>query len=628
MAKYLDKFVQSLPAVQGRQIIETLNKLKGKGAIASIEEYSDKLRELTTVLSSGKPTPISKPFFSFVGDSIDSESFNFMLETFEQDIETLYGEINSISDVAEAHRALINSKLIKNLEISVNALEREIKKYEALNRSDLGFSVAQYNNFSSQDDLRFSRSEDPSIVADMFFERSSNSVLQSAADASVDVLARALNLPSASVSAYTITKVDIEYTTLSDSSFFNVDFPELSINSIVDGENNTYWATTIMSENVLYSGASINLILTLDGLREISFIEIDPILYNNFYVKSINYVDKNGEQQNIFDESNKVLVDSRKKIVFSNISATQIIVSLMQKTHITVGYHTANADTLYDQKVRTGTVDINAISRALYNTDPTQPILGLMGIDTPNAESPVTGKAYTIGLDNIRIGKSEYKGLGVFASKPLDVEFPILLSLDVSEEFNYIGGNTSFPKSTIEYSIYKKNFDASNNLIDTEYFPVLPSGVNTIYREFLAVNSDTMKANTRFLPVASTYSVFAGENTTPLTEGVDYTLTGSVVTFIHDPQGTGAIFDPLETYTITYDPTKEVYMNNKATVFMDANNIIEFTLDRAVFPVNSSKVYLNVILRRNVTDRNETPSLKEYKILVAAKDTERYSNGI
>lgn len=206
MSKYLKKFIQSVPAIQGKQIISVLNDMRVTGSISTAQEYREKLREMTQILA-GKPMPISKLFFGDKGDTIDSESFNFMLDRFADDIDTLLNEMQVISDTADLHRSLIGDKVLKNIELALNSLEKDIKKYEILNRTDLGFSVVQYDDFSNQDDLRFSRSEGD-LVSDLFYERSAQTVLPAKYDGAVDVLKKSLSLPYKSVDIHTITNID------------------------------------------------------------------------------------------------------------------------------------------------------------------------------------------------------------------------------------------------------------------------------------------------------------------------------------------------------------------------------------------------------------------------------------
>lgn len=627
MSKYLKKFIQSVPAIQGKQIISVLNDMRVTGSISTAQEYRDKLREMTQILA-GKPMPISKLFFAEKGDTIDSESFNFMMDRFADDIDTLLNEMQVISDTADLHRSLIGDKVIKNIELAINSLEKDIKKYEILNRTDLGFSVVQYDDFSNKDDLRFSRSEGD-LVSDLFYERSAKTVLPAKYDGAVDVLKKSLSLPYRSVDTHTITNVDLIYNTSADVNYFNVDFPEFDVNAISDNTTDTYWVTTIMGDGVITDGATVELTMTLDGLRPVSYIELDPILYNDFYISKLYYIDRNDEQQQVFGESDAVLVDQQKKITFEEVQARKIIVEVLQKSYVYTSYYVSDSSTLYDTQVRSGTIDMAALASVIRDDQVANPVNQLLNITGTTESEQVIGYAYTIGLDNIRVGTSEYRDIGIYASKPLVVDAPILLSLETIELYNYIGDHTDFPKSSIEFSVYKKNYDESGALIDTEVFNVMPSWTDTIKREYMVVNQDTMQSSLRFQVEAGVVSIFADASVAPLTEGLDYDIDADrLVTFYHDPEGTGAVFYPFSTYTVSYEPKREVYLNNAATVFMDSNNMVEFTVARPAFPVASSEIYLTILMRRNSIEINESPYLNEYKMLVAIQDDTRFTSGI
>jgi len=626
MSKYLESFIQSVPAIQGQQIISVLNELRNNGTIRTVEEYRVQLQELTTILSQGKSVPISKLFLGGKGETIDSESFNFMLNRFSDDIDTLLNEISLIADTANAHRAIVRDKLIRDIELSISSLSVDIRKNEALANSGLGFSVVQYNDFSSQDELRFVRSEER-IAADLFYERRSKTVLGPEYDAAVNVISKAMTLPYEKSENHVITNIDIEYTTNSDVQYFNIDFPEFNLNVISDNTNETYWATSIMADQVISDGASIELTVTIDGLREVSHIEVDPILYNDFYIEYISYIDSNDEQVEIIGSSDPVLINEPKRVSFSKITARKIIIGLLQKTHVETTYYTSDASTLYDVKIRDAEMDVATLSSALYEQDPNQPIIELLSIPGETDQVQVSGYAYVIGLDNIRVGNATYTDTGIYASKPLKVDVPVLMALETSEMYDYISDeDSSLPKGSIEYYIRKENYDLSDVLIDTEVFNILPSLSSIVKKEYLVIDKGSREAVLRFRAKTDTVSIYLNENQTPLDES-SYTVdaSGTKITFIHTPPS--IVFDIASTYTISYEPEREIYINSAATVFMDKNNMLEFTLDRPAFSVARSEIYLVTLMRRNVLDSNVSPSLDEYKMLVALKDDKRFANG-
>ena len=636
MSKYLDSFIQSIPAIQGKQIISVLNELRNSGAIKTVEEYRTQMQELTTILSQGKPIPISKLFLGDKGETIDSESFNFMLDRFSDDIDTLLNEISLIADTANAHRAIVRDKLIKDIDLSVKALTVDIRKNEVLANSGLGFSVVQYNDFSNQDELRLARSEGE-IAAELFYERRSKTVLGSDYDAAVDVISKTMTLPYEKAENHVITNVDIEYTTNSDAQYFNVDFPEFKLSNVSDNETETYWATSIMADKVVPEGATIELIVTMDGLREVSHVEIDPILYNDFYINYISYIDSNDEQVEISGTSDPILIDESKRVSFSKVTARKIIVGLLQKTYVETVYYTSDASTLYDVKVRDAEIDVTTLSSVLYDQDPNQPIIELLSVPGEAEQVQVSGYAYVIGLDNIRIGNATYTDTGIYVSKPLKVDVPVLMALDTKEEYDYISGSSLLPKGSIEYSIRKQNYDSSDFLIDTETFNILPNTTSIIRKEFLVTDKESREAVLRFRAKTASVLVYFGENQTPLTGRVEgdapsisdtYEINenGTKITFLHDPAN-NVVFDVSTIYTISYEPERDIYLNSAATIFMDKNNMIEFTLDRPAFSVARSEIYLVALTRRNVLDSNVTPSVDEYKMLVALKDDTRFANG-
>ena len=154
----------------------------------------------------------------------------------------------------------------------------------------------------------------------------------------------------------------------------------------------------------------------------------------------------------------------------------------------------------------------------------------------------------------------------------------------------------------------------------------MPNTTSTIRKEYLVIDKESREATLRFRAKTASVLVYFGENQTPLDES-EYTVnaSGTKITFIHTPPS--IVFDISSTYTISYEPEREIYLNSAATIFMDKNNMIEFTLDRPAFSVARSEIYLVALMRRNVLDSNVTPSIDKYKMLVALKDETRFANG-
>lgn len=619
MGKYLDAFVKSIPAIQGKKIVGILNEQRQSGSIKSLDEYQDKLRELTTTLVSGKPIPLSKVFLGDDGEFIDSESFNFMLELFGDDLEALFSELNNISDAAEAHRNLISDKILSDINSSLNILEKKIKSYEFLNRSDLGFSAVQYNDFSNDEEIRLLRSE-PDSSNNLFFDRGSKSVLDTNLDATVDVLSRALSLATQKTSYVNMIGANARYIIGSNMSFIDVDLPELDIKNIIDNTKGTYWATSILSESIIDGGAEIQLELTLDGIRDVSFIELEPILHKDFYVKRVSYVDQNSIEVLIYD--NDIELRENTRINFDQVQAKSFLIEIVQENHSYSNYYVEEANSLYDAGTGTTEVDFSSIEKVLGELE-TKEILDIIGVTEDLPQSEIKAYAYTIGFDNVRAGITSYKPRGIYVSKKLEVNKPIIVSLETVESYSKVAGNPDFPKGNIEYTIIKRNYDESNMLIDTEAIPMVPFGDTNIKKEYLYPDSGTLIAKLRFRAETGTIEVYKGQELTPLVESVDYTVG------VDDTHITMLIatYNKFSIYTVTYTPKKDIYLNTLATAYLNDDNMIEFSLDRAVSPVDHSEVFLKAILRTNVVSDSESPFLHQYKVLVASQDKARFTNG-
>ena len=151
MGKYLDKFQSTMSAVQGKQVLQLLNGMKDRGTIVSVEEYNSKLQQLTEHLKNTNPQPIFKFFEGKVGDPIDSDTFNAMVDATTFDLEAAFQEADNIANVLDLHKQLYKLTVIKTLEKAIDELEKTISLYEFLNKDQNGFSQAQFNTFNEID---------------------------------------------------------------------------------------------------------------------------------------------------------------------------------------------------------------------------------------------------------------------------------------------------------------------------------------------------------------------------------------------------------------------------------------------------------------------------------------------
>lgn len=630
MATYLEEFVKSLPAIQSKQILKLLKDEMDKGTINNIEEYNLKLAELTERLTAKQGTPLTKVHRSRDGQEIDSESVNDMFNNLANDISALFEEITLIDEVTLRHRNLIRRGILKDLKGAVNSLSTKIKTYEAIDRDDLGFSEVQYNNFSVDGALELARSS--GLIQTIYIDRSDGLIIPNTHDASVDTIKGTLTLPIDALEYWNIVSAEARHGATSTISSINIDIPGSDlIHNILDNTDETYWSTSTLLPEQAPDGVTLTIVLTIDGIREVSFIEIEPLVYKNMNVNSIKYVDRNGAEQII--SSDTTLIDGDTKITFSPVQTDSITLEIQQENYSVVSYsHDVGTNIFSLTEVNGDTIDNSSLIQSELQNIGSADLLELIG-STGVETTTVSGLySYIIGLDNIRVGSSQYKSRGIHVTSPLNVGACSLLGIRTKEVYTYLDGAQQQPEGSIEYWIYKVNYDEAEDLIDTESFPILPIGQADIKRERMFVNSSSRVARLRFLAdEGETISIYTNEDFSNPIGGGEYTVdtvVSGAASFTEITLSVNA-YSPSVIYTVSYTPlNNNRYLNINATTSMRDDNIVEFVIQRSSTPVVSSDIYMRTILRSNIFVSDVSPHIDEYKLLAALENKERFANEI
>lgn len=284
MGRYLEKFLSSVPERQSRQALEILGKLKDKGTIRSIKEYSEKLQALTAVLKSTDPEPTFNFFQAAVGNEIDSEIHNTMTEAAAMDIETAFQEAQNIGRVLEMHKNVFKVTVFENLRKSIRELSKKIDLYQYLEGSYDGFAYSQFNTF---DETGYLTPRTDPLVNSLYFDYNKNEAVPAEEDAQINTQAQ--NLILSNIGSRTgIVGVDVGEDTT--ASVINIADPKMDMQNIIDGEENTFWVFPIIRERRETGGVVLQLRLDLGGVRNVNSIYIDAASEYPMILKKIAYL--------------------------------------------------------------------------------------------------------------------------------------------------------------------------------------------------------------------------------------------------------------------------------------------------------------------------------------------------
>src|SRR5688572_28046728 len=115
MAQYIAKLKDAIRKRQTEQILKRLNKQKNARQIRSVEEFTTRLDSLVRELTQTTLTPTLKLFTAEPDQTIDSETYNFMLDRVQDDLESAFEESVNIAEVQKSHEAIVRDVILKNL---------------------------------------------------------------------------------------------------------------------------------------------------------------------------------------------------------------------------------------------------------------------------------------------------------------------------------------------------------------------------------------------------------------------------------------------------------------------------------------------------------------------------------
>lgn len=517
MAQYLEKFRNTIGQRQGEQIVKLLNKKKTAGQIRSVDEFSRRLNDLIRDLTSTILTPSLKLFLGDKGDIITSETFNFMLDRVQDDLEAAFEEANNIDEVQKAHEAIIRDVVLKNLSAGVAELDSKIRLYEFINTNTQGFDSAIFSTFRESKEERTQRGTGNAIL---FSDRRTETFVKAEEDADVEIVGERLTLAPGGLGRryHSIKSIRQIFDSESPQSDKVVERPGSLLSNVIDDTKGTYWIQTLLfldePQNI-----KVKLELDLGGVKETNFLEVEPISHKGVTLEKIQYLDNNNVVTDL--TSPELLVEGPVGIRISKTATRRFIFTFRNDNPRIEDFQFTDQNTLIDQsflartdasqfveeKLQAENVNMKALSDELDEMVRSEEVKEIAQI-SPRPKEAYSGVAFTTGFDNIRLGFVDHTSRSLYVSSPLDISLPSQIGIRVLESRPYHKPYALVPDSkvrftdttydiadedvyflgSIEYWIVKQELTPEGILLDTTTFPILPLGVERIYHERLVLN--------------------------------------------------------------------------------------------------------------------------------------------
>lgn len=676
MASYLDKFRSALPSTQGNQMLQLLISKRDSGEIRTIDEFKNKLKELTAKLLANQVAPTFELLTAIAGEDISSERYNYMLSRINDDLAAAFIELDNLDEIITAHHNLINEVSLKALRFSLNELEARVSLYEFLNKHDKGFDDSLFNTFRGFQKENTSRSDDAAAM--VLVDPRKHEPILSHEDCYVDPIGERLMLGFSDNNLASIKEIIWLANANSIRGEIDASFKGSLLSNMIDGTRNTYWVAPILLSERRTEGALMELAVYLNANQDINYIELEPASLYPMTLIGIDYIDAGNTRRTA--STGTLQITSPVRINLQRITTSCLIIKLKQTNYEEIQF-VRKAGTDNFERAVTGEI-VSSIDKVSITEDLKKVLTSdFVLTDLYGLKSTVIDQVkyfeYVIGFDNIRAGFSSFNERGVYASIKKTVSSLGQVGLTVSEtrplqtsssttivptSFSYPSRSSSedenFYHGAVEYWLVVQSFASDNYLISTDNIPILPMGASRIYHEQLVfVSKSTGAINNNqsqliFYTLASNTDVLVYRNGTLLTYNVDWEFIadGDSSNLTTETPASGSpmkrgirikgMVNPLDVYTVSYTPV----VSNILTLVTEStlqsivdltgdplsstrlvrDNIIVFGENRESQPVDHCDVYLVILMRRNSAEQNFSPTVDEYMLVVGSRDQTKF----
>lgn len=647
MYKYLQAWESAIPTVQGSQIVQLLTNMRDQGIIKTERDYRTALNRLTGAINATDPVPLSKLFPALLDTIIDSESFNWMVDKITSDLVSGFRESQNIEDLLKAHKKVYEEFTIAKLKQIIGIVEQQVVFHELLRQNEEGFSNMQYNTFTQN---AKSTSRSSVLATQLFYDRSSRETLDTKYDAIVDAVNEALELPGTfNTRTFVSIEEDLENTTVdtvADASSIRTRLYGSGLNALrnaIDGVENTYYIKPFFMTDTLASGAQLRLVLDCGGLRPINYVEIYPIADYPFQITSVQYLHKDGVVYSVeMQESGLLGVDIYRptRLHFEEVEAREIYVTATQFHYTLINFQNSSIKEVPSENFEGTYLETQAVQDIVNDAVDDDAFLEFLREQFDEKDLPYRMYQYVIGFDNIWTGKINYEDTGIFVGEAFPINRCRRIGLVTDEATTtYTLENQ---RDSIEYWVYKQDYNEVGGLIGISSAPIMPEGVTEAYERLhlTEITAGSLKANTGTLRfqghwgAADPTTVSVYQNGLPLTKDTDWSFTDSGnLSLLNYTRIT--ITTPVggEVYTVRYTPvqylpgadTDKHYRENQPYLYyFGESNVIRTAGEIGSEDVAESDIYLIVIIRHNHNiDFTQSPRINEYSLMVASEDPNR-----
>lgn len=671
MAKYLTQFRDLITKRQTAQVLNLLNEKKNTGRIRTINEFNAQLNDLVRDILDNELKPFLSIFEARGYEKIDSESFNYMLDRLQDDLTSAFEEASNIGTTVQGHEAIARDIIFKKIREALNDLERRLVAYKFFDQDATGLTNALYSTFK-EGGPRIGRGSKEILL---FTDPRTNTLLDVENDAVLDLGGERLVLSEDKTTYHTITKAEQLFDSTAKQSEVLVEPAFSSLKNMTDGIQGTYWLQSLLFSNP-QSAVRIKVALFLGGPRDVNFVEVEPATKNGAILETIEYIDASNEQLTL--ASPNLFISTRKKVSVNRVHAKKIILTFINYAPRRVEFeYNEDVVPLFDQAenepLEGYTPSIKLLTNELDSLVVNSDVKDILNIVDPSDNNKVfVGYEYTFGIDNVWVGNVEYDDIGVYAAGHITVDKlgrcvlrstetrPITSGQDIIDtSTTYDLSDTNMVHSSIEYYVFKKDYDDVGTLLRSAVIPIVPQNIERINHERLLLSEKSSSGvvndigNTLLFTnrTAGDVKVYKnGEELTDVTDGgasgwLDVSDSNDRTPNSGDPMTMKIqVLDPHEgdIYTVSYDilssttsiipETLSEYTTRSGALVSDLtgdlsavllrDNSVLINRDLLGVEVAYSDVFMIIIIRRNASTVTVTASVEDFILGTAGESKE------
>lgn len=611
MNNYIESYESLLPEEQKKRLQGFLNveaQPITQDTDATAEgQLEEQIREMMAALGQGRLTTVLR--LQEEGGQTNSDSYNLTLAEIIEDLKTLYQESNLL-DTLLSNKQQLNKSIIANLEKDIKRLEARIDSMNLLADNIEGYGTASKENFADESLFETDRES----YGYMFVDKNDNPI-SPATNCVVDKLEGTLKLGTTSSydrlhTSSGITTASIEIIEQIGEGFSDKD-PRFGPEQAIDGRHDTFWGEVILSNGVLQvpmkiddtrsivGGAIVKLKISFPTPATVSSFGFKP--YCEFPVEivcvgySVDDSDYISGYPIPYNPSNPILTDKGITIDFPGVTAKSLFVILRQssarKNYYTVTKEIRNDRDFWNKIIaaeRKLTLESMWVDDVPATINPSllqdkieefdfrwQEYLKRINRKKSNLiedaiveiiEAPervqVEKYEYVIGAYEIEVRGQEYNHVGIYVSKPHNVNGNIQkVALEVEEwhptftapngstlkkkAYNELGSlvttGEDLRRTSIEYYISANDSDG--------WIPIMPTNQISVNNEMLLfLDNNIAEADLRF-PADPTKKITVYKDEMPLMPAYWDLISDNKRIKIYAPY-----WDPGSIYTIDYTP--------------------------------------------------------------------------